>query len=126
MKINTNDIYKIVNRCADYIKKVCPIDTGNLRDSIKIKKHKNTLIYEIYVNWGGNAYLRDYSRGMAPYMPFTNEPWVSAFWNGKKNPNQYWWNKACEYVINDFSKRTGGRLNADKQGIQGSNTEYTK
>lgn len=126
MKINVNDIKKIVDGYADYIKKVCPIDTGNLRASIKVRKVKNELAYKIYVNWGGNPYVRDYPWGKAPYMPFTNEPWISPFWNGRKNPNEGWWDNACEHVINDFAKMTGGKLNVNRNRIQKSNRKLTK
>lgn len=33
---------------------------------------------------------------MAKYMPFTNEPWISAKWHGRKNPNESWWDKTLD------------------------------
>lgn len=36
---------------------------------------------------------------IAPYMPYTNEPWISPYWNGKKNPNEGWWNRFANEVI---------------------------
>ena len=48
--------------------------------------------------------------GLAPYMPFTNEVWLSPKWNGKRNPNQGWWNNAIEMVIVFIAKRLGGVL----------------
>ena len=35
---------------------------------------------------------------VAPYMPYTNEPWISPKWNGKKNPNEAWWQDAVKLV----------------------------
>lgn len=43
---------------------------------------------EVYVN-----------ESIAPYMPYTNEPWLSPRWNGKKNPNEEWWNRFANEVI---------------------------
>lgn len=50
------------------------------------------------------------SKGIAPYMPYTNEPWISPRWNGKQNPNEGWWNDAIEFIIQYMAKRLGGEL----------------
>ena len=110
----------LVKRMARYIQKQSPIDTGNLRSSIRLEQIRR-LVYRIYVNWGGNPYLRDYPRGLAPYMPFTNEPWISPRWNGKKNPNEGWWENACENVIKILANKTGGKLNANYKRLH---TDY--
>ena len=36
---------------------------------------------------------------IAPYVPYTNEPWVAAKWQGHKNPNEGWFKRAEEIVI---------------------------
>ena len=43
-------------------------------------------------------------------MPFTNEVWKSPKWNGKKNPNQGWWNNAMEMVIAFIAKKIRRRI----------------
>lgn len=61
-----------------------PIRTGNLRyNSIRLERTGENEI-RIYVD-----------EKIAPYMPFTNEPWLSPRWNGKKNPNEAWFDNAA-------------------------------
>lgn len=103
---------RVFLEAVDQLRKVAPIDTGNLRDSIKyqwISDHE----FEIYVNVGDtNAFVENqyYMKGEAPYMPFVNEEWISPKWKGAKNPNQDWWNRAIEMVIQFIAKRLGGEL----------------
>lgn len=44
---------------------------------------------------------------IAPYMPYTNEPWVSPRWRGRRNPNQYWWDRTANYARKIIERRTG-------------------
>lgn len=61
-----------------------PIRTGNLRyNSIRLERTGEDEI-RIYVD-----------EKIAPYMPYTNEPWLSPRWNGKKNPNEAWFDNAA-------------------------------
>ena len=43
-------------------------------------------------------------------MPYTNEVWISPKWNGKKNPNEGWWNNAVEFIVNYIAKRVKGKV----------------
>jgi len=45
----------------------------------------------------------------APYVPYTNEPWVSPKWHGKKNPNEGWWERFCE----EFTRRLAAKLRGE-------------
>jgi hypothetical protein len=74
---------------------MAPVDTGNLRQSVSLR------FYE-----GASVIWVDLAK--APYMPYTNEPWVSPFWNGKQNPNQYWFDDAVEDVIKQICRQYGG------------------
>jgi len=58
----------------------CPKDTGNL-SLFGIRKAFNpvTMQWEIVIG-----------AELAPYAPFTNEPWISPRWHGKPNPNEAW------------------------------------
>lgn len=47
---------------------------------------------------------------IASYMPYTNEPWISYKWGGKKNPNEGWWQRAAAYVAMIVAQVTGGEL----------------
>ena len=48
--------------------------------------------------------------GIAPYMPYTNETWLSPRWNGKQNPNEGWWNDSIEFIVQYIGKRLGGEF----------------
>ena len=61
---------------------------------------------------------------IAPYMPYTNDPWehkwikMGNFKPGQvverfrtwDNPNEGWWNDACEYLINLIADLLGGEI----------------
>lgn len=94
------------------IRKITPVDTGNLRASTIAKRiGENT--FEIYVNAGDDPYAK-YERGRAPYVPFVNEPWISPKWNGKQNPNEGYWNNGIERAIKLLARQMGGKLRHDK------------
>lgn len=96
-----------VNRFAELLRLVAPRDTGNLAfHAIKIEWHGNDEA-EIYVDGDGQD-------GIAPYMPFTNEPWVADRWRNKKgklkkNPNEGWWQKAIKQIVRKLNKEFGGK-----------------
>lgn len=46
---------------------------------------------------------------IAPYVVFTNEAWLSAKWNGKKNPNEGWWQRFCD----EFARRLARKLQGE-------------
>lgn len=96
--MTTKQVEKLILGMTDVIKKYCPFDTGNLQDSIKYERVDETT-WRIWVDCGNDPYLKDYPRGFAPYMPFVNEPWISPKWHGKKNPNENWWNFACQEAV---------------------------
>jgi hypothetical protein len=84
---------------VDRLRNLAPKDTGNLAfNSIELVMNGENKI-EIYV-----------SLPKAPYMPYTNEPWLSPKWNGKKNPNEAWWNDAIVLIMEELSKMLGGKL----------------
>lgn len=73
-----------------------PYDTGNLKfNAIKgmwISENQ----YRIYVD-----------ESVAPYVFFTNEPWIN---RPSNNPNQGWIDKAFNYLANYIAQRTGGNI----------------
>lgn len=88
-------VYLGVNR----LRELAPKDTGNLAyNSIRlVRVDKDT--FKIYVD-----------EAIAPYMPYTNEPWVSPRWNGKKNPNEKWFDKAAKIVAQEIADAIGGEI----------------
>lgn len=72
--------------------------TGNLKyNALKVLKIPDGVY--IYVN-----------EAIAPYMPFTNEPWVSPKWKGAKNPNEHWWEHMVESFADDLAEKLNGVL----------------
>lgn len=47
---------------------------------------------------------------IAPYVPYTNEPWISPKWKGHKNPNEHWFDKSAQWLAEQLAKRVGGTL----------------
>ena len=47
---------------------------------------------------------------IAPYVPYTNEPWISPKWNGKQNPNEGWWDRFAAEFARRLASSLNGRL----------------
>lgn len=92
---------------------LAPYDTGNLAlNAIQIEFVSPTEC-KIYVD-----------EKIAPYMPFTNEKWehkwikMGNFKPGEvverfrswDNPNENWWNRACEFIMGIIADLLGGEL----------------
>ena len=73
-----------------------PYDTGNL---------KLNAIKGIWIN--ENQYRIYIDEAVAPYVFFTNEPWVN---RKGKNPNEGWVEKMVDYVATYIAERTGGNI----------------
>lgn len=94
--------YQVCMECVSTLKNLAPYDTGNL--SI------NAIKYE----WVDDNTFRVYvDQSIAPYMPYTNEPWVSPKWKGKKNPNEKWWQNAIEFIVDTLCEIIDGELEDD-------------
>lgn len=79
-----------------------PIKTGNLRYNAVQVESLNYGVWRIFVN-----------EDIAPYMPYTNEPWTSPRWNGAKNPNEGWWQRETERILTELS----GYMSGEKRKI---------
>lgn len=91
--------HRVCYKCVEKLKKLCPRDTGNLSiNGIKFK-FVNEKKFTIYVD-----------EKVAPYMVYTNEPWVSDYWKGKKNPNEGWWNSGVGVLVNLIRKELKGKV----------------
>lgn len=92
---------RIINATVSVVKQLrkelVPYDTGNMA--------LNALRYEITDDMIDIHVNED----IAPYMPYTNEPWISDKWHGKKNPNEGWWQRFAE----EFAKRLATKLKGD-------------
>lgn len=88
------------------IRSVSPIKTGNLRNNAIKYEFIDANTCKIYVD-----------ESIAPYMPYTNEPWVSEKWKGAKNPNEKWWdNKALAIVVKTIEQELGDRIIRSEKG----------
>lgn len=107
--MTSREFKKFCEEIKAEIVKYAPKDTGNLAyNAIKIKMDSPRQC-EIYVSGNSIKTLKMYMRyGIAPYMPFTNEPWISPKWHGRKNPNEGWWQNAIENAVNTVAKKYGG------------------
>lgn len=84
---------------VDIVKSVSPVDTGNLKN--------NGVTYAFLDN---DTFMIKIDLAKAPYMPYTNEPWLAKRWNGKKNPNEGWWENAVKKVVEYIAQALGGEI----------------
>lgn len=93
-----NIIDAVIQTVEELRKDYVPRDIGNMAfNSLKYKVEGNYVIIYIDTN-------------IAPYVPYTNEPWISPKWNGKKNPNQDWWDVFANEFIQRFNTRLRGTI----------------
>lgn len=88
-------IEEAFNWAINYLKAIAPKDTGNLAF--------NAIKYEI----SGNEMRIYVDENIAPYMVYTNEPWIKRPGN---NPNEKWWDTALEEIIEYMTFYLGGDL----------------
>ena len=101
---------RVFLQAVDELRKKAPKDTGNLAYNAIKYKWISDHQFEIYIDVGDtDAFVagEKYLQGTAPYTPFTNEKWISPYWNGKPNPNENWWNNAIEFIIGFIAKSFG-------------------
>lgn len=99
MGVSNAQFKRICQRAVTELRGLAPYDTGNLAmNAIKMEMESPNVCL-IYVD-----------ESIAPYMPFTNEPWVSPKWNGKKNPNEGWWQKAGDLVVEYIARQVEGEV----------------
>ena len=90
---------KICTDACKKLRKLAPYDTGNLANHAITIEFPQSDTCVIYVD-----------ESIAPYMPYTTEPWLSPKWHGKKNPNEGWWQTAVDTVAKQVAKRIKGEL----------------
>lgn len=87
-----------VSTVEEMRREIIPRDTGNMADNaLQYIISQNEIV--IYIN-----------TKIAPYVPYTNEPWISPKWNGKKNPNEGWWDLFAQTFIEKFNAKLGGTI----------------
>lgn len=87
--MNQQTLSTVLSRAFWVLKNSSPFRTGNLRyNAIKLE------------SLGRNEWRIFVDEKIAPYMPFTNEKWVSEKWHGKQNPNEGWFDNGVEKIVN--------------------------
>lgn len=61
----------------------------------------------------GNTFVIYVDDRIAPYVPYTNEPWTAARWHGKENPNEGWWQRFYEEFYRRFAAEINGEIKHD-------------
>lgn len=89
----------IMQNVMTAFKSVVPVDTGNLKNNAVKLNYK-----------GDGVWVIEIDQSVAPYMPYTNEPWVSPKWNGRQNPNEHWFDDACDMIAILLSQELQGTL----------------
>lgn len=92
---------KIIRLTNSVLRRGAPKDTGNLAyNSIRISKT------------GRNSWVIYVDENIAPYMKYTNENWNNFRppLQGKKNPNEKWWDRSSKIFLNRLARELGGKL----------------
>lgn len=98
------DLYAIAQiLCEKTFKPRVPYDSGNLRNSATYVKKNSENEVQIFVD-----------SEIAPYVVYTNEPWISPKWKGKENPNEKWFERAVEMVAQELAAMLGGTLSTEE------------
>lgn len=58
----------------------------------------------------GDEFVVYIDEQIAPYVWFTQLPWLSPRWNGKKNPNEGWFEVFQEEFARRLAKKLGGKI----------------
>lgn len=66
----------------------------------------NGLRYEVTAD----GFTIGIERSIAPYAPYTEYPWKSPKWRGKKNPNEGWWEKFRAEFARRLATKLGGKI----------------
>ncbi len=89
----------ICEEAVQELRNRAPKRTGNLAYNgvrIVFVSRKETLLYV--------------DESIAPYMPYTNETWLAPTWNGRKNPNEGWFDRAADGIAELLNHLLGGEL----------------
>lgn len=99
MGLSNAQFRRVCQRAVKQLRGLAPYDTGTLAlDAVKMKMVSPSVCL-IYVD-----------ESIAPYMPYTTKPWVSPRWNGRKNPNEGWWQAAGELIVEYVAQQVEGKV----------------
>lgn len=99
MGVSNAQFRRVCSRAVKELRGLAPYDTGNLAMNAITIEFPSPDVCIIYVD-----------ESIAPYMPFTTKPWISPKWNGKKNPNEGWWQAAGELIVEYVAQQVEGKV----------------
>ena len=90
---------ELMNILLNIFREEAPKDTGNLAYAAIRLEERGSGIYAIVAD-----------ENIAPYMKYTNENWSNFAYplQGKKNPNEHWFDKTVQIAINMLATLLGG------------------
>ena len=101
--MTNEEFHKWVSIFVEEFRKSSPIRTGNLRFNAIRYVFVSPTREEVYIDLD-----------IAPYMPYTNEPWVSPKWKGKKNPNEGWFERGFDEAMQNANRIMKARIKRKK------------
>jgi hypothetical protein len=93
--------YRVPRRPDAILKHPEAKTTGNLKYNA-LKTIKTEYGYKVYIDLD-----------IAPYMPYTNEEWISPKWNGAKNPNEKWFENMVLVLAQELAMVYNGIIKKD-------------
>lgn len=116
--MKSKEIYKQIENAVKILRTEAPRNKGREH----LLKHPNrpvtgNLKYNaIKLDYLGNGVYRIYvDESIAPYMPYTNEPWTSPKWKGAKNPNEKWFENAQLEITEQIAQNLQGKYTKIKE-----------
>ena len=101
--MTNEEFHKWVSIFVEEFRKSSPISTGNLRFNAIRYVFVSPTREEVYIDLD-----------IAPYAPYTNEPWVSPKWKGKKNPNEGWFERGFDEAMQKANQIMKARIKRKK------------
>lgn len=74
------------------------------------KDTKNLAVNALKMEETPDGYVIYIDEDIAPYMPYTNEPWISPRWGGKQNPNEFWFDNVAEEIVKSIATMLQGKM----------------
>lgn len=101
--MTNEEFHKWVSIFVEEFRKSSPIRTGNLRFNAIRYVFVSPTREEVYIDLD-----------IAPYAPYTNEPWISPKWKGKKNPNEGWFERGFDEAMQKANQIMKARIKRKK------------
>lgn len=116
--MTNKEVYRQIERAV----RILRVEAPRNKERVKLLKHPERAVTgnlknnAIKLDYLGAGVFRIYvDESIAPYMPYTNEPWTSPMWKGAKNPNEGWFGNATEVIVGKVAKTLKGSYKKTKE-----------